>query len=243
MRASRSDLWAVVPVKPFNQAKSRLSGRFSADFRIGLARAMLSDVLDCLRRVPELSGVLVVTMDSSAADLARHHGARILPEPTPGGHNAAVNHAAQRLADRQAGAMLVVPGDLPATSPGDFRQLIASHAAGAGLSIVPSRDGEGSNAVLVTPPDLMRFEYGPGSFQRHVAMARAMGLSPRIADIAGIALDIDTADDLLALEERFPEGATRRFVTARSRRAGFGGAGSAEVGLPPAPTVLQPPSV
>jgi 2-phospho-L-lactate guanylyltransferase len=196
------DIRAVVPVKRFSEAKQRLAAHVSPDFRIGLARAMLDDVLGCLRQVPELSGVLVVTGDEEAAALARAHDAEILSEPVPGGHNAAVNHAARHIIGQRAEGALVLPGDVPAMTPAEVSALLRGHPPGRALSIVPARDQDGSNAILATPPDLFAFRYGPGSFLRHVAAARANGVAPAVHHLPGIALDIDEMDDLLTFAPR-----------------------------------------
>jgi 2-phospho-L-lactate guanylyltransferase (CobY/MobA/RfbA family) len=52
---------AVVPFKDLDAAKARLSDRLARSERRALVLAMLDDVLGALSRVPELSGVLVVT--------------------------------------------------------------------------------------------------------------------------------------------------------------------------------------
>jgi len=62
--------------------------------------------------------------------------------------------------------------------------------------LVPSRDGTGTNAILRRPPDIFPSQFGPGSFARHLAAARAAGISWRILENPRIALDLDDPDDL-----------------------------------------------
>jgi 2-phospho-L-lactate guanylyltransferase len=54
--------------------------------------------------------------------------------------------------------------------------------------------------LLITPPDALEPSFGPGSCQRHVALAQAAGIAHQIAQIPSLALDIDTPDDLGALD-------------------------------------------
>jgi 2-phospho-L-lactate guanylyltransferase len=64
------------------------------------------------------------------------------------------------------------------------------------MTIVPSRDGKGTNALAVSPPDLIPFHFGDSSFEPHCAAARALGIEPRVLRLPGLGLDIDTPDDL-----------------------------------------------
>jgi 2-phospho-L-lactate/phosphoenolpyruvate guanylyltransferase len=41
-----------------------------------------------------------------------------------------------------------------------------------------------------------RFAYGPGSFRRHAAEARRLGLGFRVVRDADLAFDVDVPDDL-----------------------------------------------
>ena len=63
-RAPLGRVWAVVPVKRFDQAKQRLSGVLDSAARAALAAAMLSDVLEQLSGTAGLASVLVVTSDT-----------------------------------------------------------------------------------------------------------------------------------------------------------------------------------
>src|SRR5947209_3749343 len=106
-------IWAVVPVKSFARAKARLSPLLDLRERSELARAMLADVLTGVRQVAGLSGILVVTRDPGAADLAHIHGADMLDDPLELGANAAIRLAVPVLQARGADAMVVIPGDVP----------------------------------------------------------------------------------------------------------------------------------
>jgi 2-phospho-L-lactate guanylyltransferase len=65
--------------------------------------------------------------------------------------------------------------------------------------IVPSEDGEGTNALLLAPTDVLQPAFGEGSFVRHVAQAVALGLDFRVLRLPGLAADIDQPRDLARL--------------------------------------------
>ena len=72
-----SGIFAVVPVKRFSAAKSRLAPLLDASERSTLARVMFEDVLDRLLQCQEvLAGIMVVTSDPDAAAWTRKCGAR-----------------------------------------------------------------------------------------------------------------------------------------------------------------------
>jgi 2-phospho-L-lactate guanylyltransferase len=182
---------AILPVKSFGRAKQRL-GDAVAD-KPALAAAMVADVLEALARVPELDGVIVVTAEAAAADAARAAGAQVVHDPVEAGQSAAV---ALGIAATDAERALLVPGDCPALDPAEVRALLAHSAP---VVIVPDRHGQGTNALLLTPPDVMEPAFGEGSFARHAARARAAGATVRVADLPSLALDVDTPEDLAAL--------------------------------------------
>jgi 2-phospho-L-lactate guanylyltransferase len=65
--------------------------------------------------------------------------------------------------------------------------------------IVADRHGTGTNALLLTPPDAIEPAFGPGSFQRHAALAAAAGAAFHAAGAPSLHLDVDTPGDLAAL--------------------------------------------
>ncbi len=97
--------------------------------------------------------------------------------------------------------MLQVPGDLPLLQSGDVDALVASHDPAPAVTIAPSRDHRGSNAVLCSPPDVLPLRFGEDSFVPHLARALSLGVQPRIRQCEGFGFDVDTPSDLLALLE------------------------------------------
>ena len=102
-------IWAVVPVKEFEGTKQRLSSALSPNERRLLAMTMLEDVLDAVSAVPELAGVLVVTVDPAATSLGARYGARIVTEGAREGHTGAVTTAARLLLREGRGGMMTMP--------------------------------------------------------------------------------------------------------------------------------------
>lgn len=193
-----TDVHAVVPVKDPGNAKQRLAAVLDQPARTALFRAMLEDVLEALSGATSLAGIMLVTRDTEVVALAERYGAECLIEPANRGHTAAVELAARALAGRGAGTLLQVPGDIPGVTAEEIEAVVAAHASAPAVTITPSRDHRGSNAVLCSPPDVFPFRFGDDSFLPHLAAARAIGIEPAVVEHAGLGLDIDTPGDLEA---------------------------------------------
>lgn len=189
-------VWAVVPAKAFSLAKQRLEPALPAGARSGLARAMLEDVLATLASVTEFAGVALVSREPAVRDLALRFSARLLPEARDAGLNGALAAASARLfVEERADAVMVVPGDVPAATRAEFRDVLAMRPA-AGVLLVPDAAGVGTNALLVAPPGDLAFAFGTDSLAAHRLAAAAAGIELRIVEVPGLALDVDTPADL-----------------------------------------------
>jgi 2-phospho-L-lactate guanylyltransferase len=85
---------------------------------------------------------------------------------------------------------------VPAATPDEIARLLAACGAPRSIVIAPSRDEQGTNAALVCPPDAFELRFGEPSFQAHVARAREAGLAIEVLRLRGLALDLDSPEDL-----------------------------------------------
>jgi 2-phospho-L-lactate guanylyltransferase len=218
MISEGAKIWALVPVKRFDQAKQRLSDVLDAQERALLARTMLSDVLHAIADVQELAGIAVITDDETAAQIARSFSARVLGDPAYGGTNVAVASGMTKLRDAGADAVLVVPGDIPLVRPSDLRACLFARRYAPVVLAPASRDG-GTNMLLQDCAANFSPAFGPDSFARHLAMARAARLPVGLVLRARIGLDIDRPADLELLLGQADGCATqeilRRFMERR----------------------------
>lgn len=198
---------AVLPIKSFSRAKSRLGEALD---RRELAAAMTSDVLSALAATPGLSDVIVVTAEPLPTDT----GAVVVPDPVEAGQSAAAQRGIQAAVERGAERVLLVPGDCPALDPDELGQLLDEGPETPQVVVVPDRHGSGTNALLVTPPGAVAPSFGAGSMARHAARARAAGAAVKVRTLASLALDVDTPDDLAALRDALD---ARRDLAPRTR--------------------------
>jgi 2-phospho-L-lactate guanylyltransferase len=188
-------IWAIVPVKPFTQAKSRLKNILSPEARANLGRDFLTHTLDVLAEIPEIGYRLVVSRDSAALTLARERQVRTVTESGTPDLNTALRRASEMAQTLGAHAVLILPTDLPLLSAGEIRQLIAEPNMEAAVVIAPDRRGQGTNALFVRPPGLIEYSFGDDSFRRHLAWAERAGARVRVYHSTGTELDVDLPED------------------------------------------------
>jgi 2-phospho-L-lactate guanylyltransferase len=145
-----------------------------------------------------LDSVWVVTRDAEVIALARAFKAEVLEEPVNQGHTAAVSLAQAELAGQGVEGFLTIPGDVPLVTSDEITALIHSSSAPPSVTLVPSRQGFGTNGVFLAPPNLLRLRFGEPSFENHVKAAQGNGLEPMILTLPGLGLDLDTPEDLQA---------------------------------------------
>ena len=217
MQSRDGATWAVVPFKGRHGSKRRLAALLDEQERASLGRAMLADVVEALVRCSAVDRVLVVTADPDTAQ--DDPKVAWLMEPTvatPSGEGAGLNAAlrfAQGLAVRaDVTRLLIVLADLPLLESGDVEGLLevglSGGTEGPFVGIAPDGALTGTNALLLRPPAILEPQFGRDSFHTHVAWAGERRLPYAIVRRPGLALDIDSPEDLARFLEVAPPGET-----------------------------------
>jgi 2-phospho-L-lactate guanylyltransferase len=231
-------MWVVIPVKRFVNAKTRLSSLMSESERESLAQVMLNDVLLAVSSSLLVSGILLVSNEVRARYAVERLGGLFLEEEEAG-LSASVEQASKWLAKHGQRGMLMIPGDVPLVRSSEIDEIIRSHRGDQALTIVPDTERDGTNALCVSPLQLIKFSFGKASFSKHLAAGELLGLVPSIVNLSGIALDIDNPIDLQILLSFDNEtetlayladsGIARKVLPRRNRIAGKVGIGAASI--------------
>src|SRR6188472_3622011 len=143
-------VWVIVPVKPLNQAKTRLSQVLSPEERQHLAETMLRHVLGVVTQVPQLMGTLVISRDNKVLSIAREYGARTVQESGTPELNNALMRATQVVARWKGSAVFILPADLPLIASEDIASMIEMSGRSAqSVVIATDHDEDGTNAMFV----------------------------------------------------------------------------------------------
>lgn len=195
---------AIVPVAPFDAAKTRLGSALDAEERLDLVHAFLRRTLEATLAHADLAETLVISPDRAVLGLAAGAGARTLRQRTRG-LNAGLREARDDAVAGGADAIIIVPIDLPRVTPAALDPLIdAIRQDGPTVALVTDRHGHGTNALALRPPDVIDPCFGPGSRAAHLEAGRRAGA--RIVELDGpLTLDVDTTEDLLLAEASAPD--------------------------------------
>ncbi len=192
-------MWAIVPIKQFQFAKARLAPVLDPGQRRDLMRAMAMDVLESLAATRGIERIVVVSREPAVTALAAEVGASVLLEKDGGGLNAAVAQGARLALEAGAPGILIVHGDLPLANSEAFSAVLASHAATPAVTLVTDTEGQGTNCLACSPPDVIPFLFGRQSCAAHVAAARSKGLNAVVITSPTLSLDVDSPADLETL--------------------------------------------
>jgi 2-phospho-L-lactate guanylyltransferase len=183
-----------------------------------LTVAMLKDVLFVLRRSRQVRSVTVVSADKNARSISRRFGADFLWEGKRRGLNKGLKLAISDSERRGASSVLVIHSDLPLLKPREIDEFL-EQSQGYSVSLTPSKDGTGTNALLMRPPRVIRPVFGRDSFRRHLSLAMKRNARSRVLRFRGISFDVDTPRDLIDLMRRPLRNETGRFLRTLRKRS------------------------
>jgi 2-phospho-L-lactate guanylyltransferase len=207
--ADLSALHVVVPLRGSGSGKSRLGEALDAEEREALVLGMLARTLDVLAAWTAVRQTWMVTEDERVIEALRRSRpeVRIVAQPLDGGLNGALRAARDAASLAGATAVLMLPADLPLLTLAALDALLegtdAALAAGEGRSVVAIASSDvrgGTNALLLTPVDVIDPQFGEQSLEAHLRAAETAGASVQVLIDSALGFDLDTPEDLERLD-------------------------------------------
>lgn len=186
----------VIPHRGLAAGKTRLAGLLSPADRALLSSELLSRVLRVTQGV--VDDVVLVSPDPALRCLANASGARFLLQLGQG-LNQALDQARRAALRDRVSVLAAINADLPLIRASDVAALISAADdpdAGPRVVIAPDRHHLGTNAIVLSPPNAIRFRFGPGSLAAHRDEADRRGIRVTTVARPGLLLDLDTPADL-----------------------------------------------
>ena len=178
----------VIPIRGFSGGKSRL-GALGPE-RAWLVAEMAVRVLAAARPLP----IAVVTSAREVRAWAVSTGVTVLDDP--GSLDLAALAGLDWVRSLGLARAVVVHADLPLARS---LEALARDADRPVVAAVPCHRDDGTPVLSVPTSEAFRFAYGPGSFRRHAAEARRLGLGFRVVRDRTLAYDVDATEDLAGL--------------------------------------------
>lgn len=184
------EIYAIIPVTKFKNAKTRLSPFLSEDERENLLKAMLRDVTDTLRK--HVDKIIIISRDEQVLKYAESLNVTTILENDNSNLNKALKQA-MTYCKGKTKKIIIVPSDIPLIGKTNIAMLIEASKS-LDFIIVPAKGG-GTNMIIMKPMAI-RTRYEGFSYQEHLQIAEKKKLNPQVHDSFFMALDVNTTEDL-----------------------------------------------
>ena len=200
------NIYAIIPVSKFKNAKTRLSPFLSEEERENLLKVMLQDVTDTLKK--HVDKIFIISRDEDVLNYAKKLNLDTILEDENSNLNKALKQA-MKYCKGKARKIIIVPSDVPLIGKTNVQMLIDASKS-LDFIIVPSKGG-GTNMIIMKPMAIhTRFE--GFSYKEHVQAAERKKLNPQVHDSFFMALDVNTAEDLGEIMIHGEKTHTRKYL-------------------------------
>ena len=200
------NIYAIIPVSKFKNAKTRLSPFLSEEERESLLKVMLQDVTDTLKK--HVDKIFIISRDEDVWNYAKKLNLDTILEDENSNLNKALKQA-MKYCKGKVKKIIIVPSDVPLIGKTNVQMLIDASKS-LDFIIVPSKGG-GTNMIIMKPMAIhTRFE--GLSYKKHVQAAERKKLNPQVHDSFFMALDVNTAEDLGEIMIHGEKTHTRKYL-------------------------------
>lgn len=200
------NIYAIIPVSKFKNAKTRLSPFLSEEEREKLLKVMLQDVTDALKRY--VDKIFIISRDEDVLTYAKSLKLDTILENENSNLNKALTQA-MKFCKGKTRKLIIVPSDIPLIGKTNIAMLIEASKS-LDFIIVPSKGG-GTN-MMIMKPMAIHTHFEGFSYKEHVNAAERKKLNPQVHDSLFMALDVNTAEDLGEIMIHGEKTHTRKYL-------------------------------
>jgi 2-phospho-L-lactate guanylyltransferase len=210
-------VWALVPLKDFASAKTRLASALSAEARRELALAMALDVATALVHSHAVARVIMVSDIPDLEQLMGIEGVEHFDTRSAQGLNEDLEVAAAWAGTQGATHVLIAHADLPRLTPRAIDRFIlaAKDLPACRVRAAACKDGSGTNLLLAPLPLPLPLVFGRNSLARFCQTAAAAHVAIDVISDSSLAADVDEPGDFRALAVACTRGELTGSATAR----------------------------
>ena len=200
------NIYAIIPVSKFKNAKTRLSPFLSEEEREKLLKVMLQDVTDTLKRY--VDKIFIISRDEDVLTYAKSLKLDTILENENSNLNKALTQA-MKFCKGKTRKVIIVTSDIPLIGKTNIAMLIEASKS-LDFIIVPSKGG-GTN-MMIMKPMAIHTHFEGFSYKEHVNAAERKKLNPQVHDSLFMALDVNTAEDLGEIMIHGEKTHTRKYL-------------------------------
>jgi 2-phospho-L-lactate/phosphoenolpyruvate guanylyltransferase len=190
---------AIIPVKTFSNAKTRL--QLPTEKVEELCKIMLEEILQVLSISPKIEEIILITKEKKAIEIGKKFNTITIIDEKEESVNQAVSLADEYLLENNFNASVVFPQDIPNIKTQDIDFMLKHQLHPNFAIIIPSRKFDGTNALVRMPIDLMKTHYDNDSYRNHMKTAKEHTMNVAMVFVKRIMLDVDNQEDLELLLE------------------------------------------
>ena len=154
----------------------------------------------------------MVTADKDAARLAERHNAVVVSDEGCDDINLAIRLGIDGIVKRGAGAVLVIPSDIPQLSPEAVAGAVDAIDVFHSLAVIQATQDGGTNLLACRPATMVPLCFGPNSFEKHCRFAHTHGMKVFALPAGNLAVDIDRPEDLASFVSLQPATRTLSYL-------------------------------
>ncbi|MEM3522746.1 MAG: 2-phospho-L-lactate guanylyltransferase, partial [Candidatus Bathyarchaeia archaeon] len=148
-------VFLIIPVKKLSDSKTRLSSILSPIERKALMLAMIKDVLKAAKSSKKIDNIILVSSDQNVFKISKEFNIEFLEERSQHGLNNALQNAIKYCIKKNSKSVLIIPADIPLVLAEDLEEIIGLSESSS-IVITPSKNGCGTNALMLYPPNIIQ---------------------------------------------------------------------------------------
>ena len=206
--------FVIIPIKTFENSKNRLKSHLNDTIRMQLCELMAMDVLNAVLKNEEFDKIIIITKEKQAFSKYTNDKIIIIEENEELGINQAIKFAYNQFNIGKSDAVLILHADTPLISKDDINWMSDKLTSHESIAIIaPSLRKDGTNALLVKPANLIKFQFGKNSYEKHLELLKnKQDLEVLIFENENISLDIDIFEDLIKFNQKKSKTLSQEFL-------------------------------
>jgi len=206
----------IIPVKNLKNSKSRLSNRLERFNRIVLSTQMLLHTLDIANSSENINETVVISSDDNVKDIVQQKNVTFIKESGNFSVNNAVSIGIDYFEKKNHNSVLILPIDLICLTIFDIKNIIEIGKK-YDIVLVPSKDGNGTNALYLKLPNLFHTRFDNSSLNNHILESFKHNLKMKIYVSYSTIMDVDSYDDLSFVVRHSNESSINDYLYNKSR--------------------------